>query len=55
MPHHVSSVPVPNIDEDKQKIIHNKIKKAFELREEANELIKDCKEMIYEELGLKKK
>jgi type I restriction enzyme S subunit len=54
-PHHVSSVIIPDIDQNIQKIIHKKIKKAFQLREEANELIKDAEIMIYNELGLEKK
>ncbi|MDG3548489.1 N-6 DNA methylase [Methanobacterium formicicum] len=53
-PHHVASVIVPEIDKDKQKIIHKKIKKAFELREQANRLIKDAKNIIYDELDLEK-
>lgn len=50
-PHHVDSVPIPNINETKQKIISNKIKRAFELRVESIKLIKEAKEQIYKELN----
>lgn len=52
-PHHVSSVIVPDIDKEKQKEIHKKIKEAFKLREKANKLIKESQETIYAELGIK--
>lgn len=50
-PHQVDDIPIPNIDIDKQKEISKKIKKAFELRKQAIDLINDAKATIYDELG----
>jgi len=50
-PHQVDEIPIPNIDEGMRKAINRKIKKAFELRKQAIELINESKAMIYNELG----
>ncbi len=49
-PNQVDNIPIPNIDEEKQKEISKKIKKAFELRKKAIDLINESKAMIYDEL-----
>jgi type I restriction enzyme S subunit len=50
-PHQVDEIPIPNIDQKKQIEISEKIKKAFELRRKAIDLITEAKNMIYDELG----
>jgi type I restriction enzyme, S subunit len=49
-PNQVDEIPIPNIDEDKQKEISKKIKKAFELRKKAIDLINESQAIIYDEL-----
>ncbi|SRR5690554_541044 len=49
-PHQVDEIPIPDIDEEKQKAISKKIKKAFELRKKAIDLINESKALIYDEL-----
>lgn len=50
-PNQVDEIPIPNISEQKQKEISKKIKKAFELRKQAIDLINESKGMIYDELN----
>lgn len=50
-PNQVDQIPIPQIDEGMQKEISKKIKKAFELRKKAIDLINESKAMIYDELG----
>lgn len=50
-PNQVDEIPIPNIDESKQLAISKRVKRAFELRKKAIELLNEAKEMIYEELG----
>jgi type I restriction enzyme S subunit len=50
-PHHVDAIPIPHINEDLQKEIHNNIKEAFALKAKANDLIEKSKKIIYETLG----
>jgi type I restriction enzyme S subunit len=50
-PHHVSGIPVPDLDESKQKTISEKIERAFKLRAEAIKLINEATQIIYDELG----
>lgn len=49
-PHHVDDIPIPDIGYEKELEISNKIKKAFELRNKAIDLINDAKKEIYEAL-----
>jgi type I restriction enzyme, S subunit len=49
-PNQVDEIPIPNIADQKQKEISKKIKKAFELRKKAIDLINEAKSMIYNEL-----
>ena len=49
-PNQVDDIPIPNIDEEKQKIISAKVKEAFELRKRAIELLDEAKKMIYDEI-----
>jgi hypothetical protein len=51
-PHHVESIPIPNIDRKKQHEISEKIRKAFVLRAQAIELINEAKAEIYRELNV---
>jgi type I restriction enzyme S subunit len=51
--HHAAAIPVPIIPEIKEEV-NLKILKAWQLREEAQELLIKAKEMIYSELGLPK-
>lgn len=50
-PHQVDSIQIPMIDDEKQKAISKKIKKAFQLRKAAIELINEAKKEIYSELN----
>lgn len=50
-PNQVDEIPIPDIEDDKKKIINEKIKQAFELRNEAINLINEAKKIIYNELN----
>lgn len=50
-PNQVDQIPIPDIDSDIQIKISQNIKRAFELRKKAIELINESKSMIYDELG----
>jgi hypothetical protein len=50
-PNQVDNIPIPKIDDQKQKLINAKIKKAFELRKQAIDLIDEAKSLIYIELN----
>ncbi|MGV3766638.1 MAG: restriction endonuclease subunit S [Chitinophagaceae bacterium] len=50
-PHQVDSIPIPEIEEKKQKEISLKVKKAFELRKQAIKLLHEAKMEIYKELN----
>ncbi|MGK7932375.1 MAG: restriction endonuclease subunit S [Microcystaceae cyanobacterium] len=51
-PHHIAGVPVPIISESQQKIIHQEIIRAYQLREVANQLLDEADELLHEALGL---
>jgi len=51
-PHHLQDIPVPLLPEEEQKHIHEKVEKAYRLRDEANELLDKADSLLYEELGL---
>ncbi len=53
-PHQVDTIPIPKIDIKKQIEISQKIKKAFELRKQAIDLINSAKDVIYDELNAPK-
>ncbi|TGK08871.1 hypothetical protein EHO60_12605 [Leptospira fletcheri] len=54
-PAQVDSIPVPDIPDEKKKSISEKIKKAFELRNQAIELLNEAKKAIYQELNAPEK
>lgn len=54
-PAQVDSIPIPDIPDEKKKAISKKVKKAFELRKQAIELLNEAKKAIYEELGAPEK
>lgn len=51
-PHHIGNVSVPLVDESVQKVIHQEIVKAFQLRDEANNLLDNADDLLYKLLGL---
>jgi hypothetical protein len=50
-PNQVDEIPIPDIDAEKRKSISKKIRKAFELRNKAIQLINEAKATIYDELN----
>jgi type I restriction enzyme, S subunit len=50
-PHHVDTIPIPDLPKGLQRSVSNKIQKAFELRAEAIKLIKEAKQDIYKAIG----
>lgn len=51
-PHHLAGVPVPLLPEGEQKAIHADIMRAYELRDEANQLLDEADELLHDQLGL---
>lgn len=51
-PHHIGNIPVPLIDDDDQKAIHDKVIKAFNLRDEANTLLDEADTLLHNLFGL---
>ncbi|MCL5611713.1 MAG: restriction endonuclease subunit S [Chloroflexi bacterium] len=51
-PHHIASVPIPLVDEETQQKIHKQILKAYDLRDQANNLPDEADELLHKELGL---
>jgi type I restriction enzyme, S subunit len=51
-PHHLAGVPVPLLPEGEQKAIHADIMRAYELRDEANQLLDEADELLHQELSL---
>lgn len=51
-PHHVASVSIPLIPDNEQRDIHEAILKAYDLRDEANELLDTANDLLHKELGL---
>jgi hypothetical protein len=54
-PNQVDEVPIPNFSENKQRSIGKKVKRAFELRQQAIKLLDEAKKEIYDELGVDEK
>jgi type I restriction enzyme S subunit len=52
LPQHVSSLPVPLLPAEKRQAIHEQIMKAYQLRNEANNILDQADELLYAELGL---
>jgi type I restriction enzyme S subunit len=50
-PHQVDEIPIPELNDEIQKSISQKVKKAFELRQQAIDLLDEAKELIYNEIG----
>lgn len=51
-PHHLSNIKVPLFPDEEQEIIHREIMRAYALRDEANDLLDEAKNLLYSELGL---
>jgi len=51
-PNQVDTIKIPDIEENKQRKIGRKIQKAFELRQQAIDLINEAKAEVYEELQI---
>lgn len=51
-PHHLASLPVPLLPEAEQQAIHERVMEAYQLRDEANELLDKAESLFYKELGL---
>lgn len=51
---HVARIPIPLLPENQQRIIHEDIQAAYDLRDEANELLDQAEELLHSELGLPK-
>jgi len=51
-PHQLQDIPVPLLPEDEQQEMHEQIKKAYRLRDEANDLLDQADELLHTELGL---
>jgi len=54
LPHHLKALPVPLIPEEQRRQIHDKVVRAYRLRDEANDLLDKAEVLLYEELGLPK-
>ncbi len=50
--HHIAGIPIPLLPETEQRAIHDKILRAYELRDEANELLDEANQRLHQELGL---
>lgn len=50
-PHHVDTIPIPDLPKRTQRSVSAKIQRAFELRAEAISLIREAKEQIYVAMG----
>jgi type I restriction enzyme S subunit len=51
-PHHLAGIPVPLLPEEIQTEIHAEIMRAYALRDEANALLDEADELLYQKLGL---
>lgn len=51
-PHHIDKIPVPLVDDSIQEKAHQNIMKAFQLRDEANELLDEADKLLHQSLGL---
>ncbi len=51
-PKHLAPLPVPIADESVQKAIHDKIVRAYSLRDKANDLLDQADEMLHRALGV---
>ena len=49
---HILSVECPLVPQEEQQAIHNDILRAYELRDEANELLDEADKLLHSELGL---
>ena len=51
-PKHIANIPLPMPAESLQRSIHSKIIKAYELRDESNELLDEAESSLYKLLGI---
>lgn len=52
-PKHLASIPVPLFDDEEQRTIHEAIVRAYELRDQANQLLDDAEAKLHAILGIK--
>lgn len=50
-PHHVDTIPIPNIAHAIQQKVSEKVEEAFRLRARAIQLLKEAKALVYDEIG----
>lgn len=53
-PHHVKSLPIPNLPKEIQRVVHKNILKVFRLRDEARSLLDKSQEVLLQELAIPK-
>jgi len=51
-PHHIFSIPVPQLPKEIQKIVHENMIKVSEIREKARQMLEDAECSLFNELGL---
>lgn len=51
-PHHVRAIPVPLLEVSLQQVLHERVMEAYQLRDEANNLLDEAERELYELLGL---
>lgn len=51
-PHHIENIPIPIFADSEREAIHKQVEAAYNLRDEANDLLDQAESLIYEELGL---
>jgi type I restriction enzyme S subunit len=49
---HIAALPVPRVSDATKKAVHDQIIRAFELRDEANEILTEADRLLHELLGL---